>query len=133
MQKFPVLLLPLRPGHLLLPTVDIKPFVQQPALVDDEGLTTDQGRPPTQALPAVSLSPPGQRPGPLAEAGNVLSRHDAAQSEIAATVTCETDCRNQGETILVLPNVKSATVGLDPAHGGGAFLIELEKRVDSVM
>ncbi|KAI9774872.1 MAG: hypothetical protein M1840_000088 [Geoglossum simile] len=133
LQKFPIVLLPLRSGHLLLPTIDIKPFVLQPTLADDEGATADQGQPPTQGQPALSLGAPGQRLSPLAAAGNVLSRHGSVQPEMPATVTCETDCRNQGETILVFPNIKSTTIGLDPAHGGGAFLVESEKRVESVM
>ncbi|KAI9785522.1 MAG: hypothetical protein M1839_009263 [Geoglossum umbratile] len=131
LQKFPIVLLPLRPGHLLLPTVDIRPFVHQPIPTDDEEATTDQERPPTQAPPAMSPDAPGQWLSPLA-AGNTLPRHNSPRSETPATVTCETDYRNQGETILVLPNVKSTTVGLDPAHGGGAFLVESEKRVDNV-
>ncbi|KAH0538372.1 hypothetical protein FGG08_005021 [Glutinoglossum americanum] len=135
LHKFPITLLPLRPGHLLLPTVDIRPFVLQPNPDNEEALI-DQTRTAAQPSPAVSLSASGQRLGPIAAAGNALSHQGSPQSPgetETPTITCETDCRNQGEAILVLPNVKSTTVSLDPAHGGGAFLVESEKRIDSVM
>ncbi|KAH0559500.1 hypothetical protein GP486_003985 [Trichoglossum hirsutum] len=134
LHKFPIVLLPLRPGHLLLPTVDIKPFVPQSNQADNEEVAVDQTRTPTQLPPVMNLGAPGQRPSLPATSGNTLS-HQGSQSPVPETpvVTCETDCRNQGETILILPNVKSTTVSLDPAHGGGAILVESEKRIDSVV
>ncbi|KAI9859250.1 MAG: hypothetical protein M1813_007024 [Trichoglossum hirsutum] len=136
LHKFPIVLLPLRPGQLLLPTVDIRPFVPQPNPADNEEVASaDQPRTSTQLSPAMSLGAPGQRLGPPAASENTLPHQDSPQSPgpEPPTITCETDCRNQGESILVLPNVKSTTVSLDPAHGGGAFLVESEERIDSVI
>ncbi|KAL9122575.1 MAG: hypothetical protein Q9187_000868 [Circinaria calcarea] len=44
-------------------------------------------------------------------------------------LTCEIDYRNHGESILVVPNVSSTTVSLEPdGHGGGAWLVEAETK-----
>lgn len=47
---------------------------------------------------------------------------------------CETDYRNQADVMLVLPNLKSSTVGLDPVGpGGSAWLVQSERRVEATM
>jgi trafficking protein particle complex subunit 10 len=48
-------------------------------------------------------------------------------------VQSELDCRNHGESILVLPDLKSTTVSLDPGGpGGGPWLVESERRIELV-
>lgn len=43
--------------------------------------------------------------------------------------SCEVDYQNQGESILVVPNLSRTTVSLDPEGGsGGAWLVEAQTR-----
>ncbi|MCJ1392713.1 hypothetical protein MMC18_005584 [Xylographa bjoerkii] len=43
--------------------------------------------------------------------------------------TCEVDYQNQGSSVLVVPNLSSTTVGLEPeAGGGGAWLVDAQSR-----
>jgi hypothetical protein len=91
---FPIMLLPQRHGHLLLPGLDIKAFE----------LHANTSRAP---LESAGLPPPRK---PL-------------QSE--------TDYRNHGESILVLPDLRSTTVSLDPGGpSGGSWLVESERRAE---
>ena len=87
--RFPIILLPQRTGHLLLPSVDVEP--SQP--YDHRG--ADENK--------------------LSSALEISSY--------------ETDYRNQGESVLVIPNLSSTTVSLDP-HGStnGAWLVESRSR-----
>lgn len=80
--SFPIILLPQRTGHLLLPSIEVRPSENK-------------------RLSAVGLS------------------------------SCETDYRNQGETVLVVPDLSSITISLDP-HGStsGAWLVESKSRHD---
>jgi hypothetical protein len=92
---FPIMLLPQRHGHLLLPGLDIEAFELQTSA------SGFQGESPT---------PPPRK---------------QVQSEL--------DYRNHGESILVLPDLKSTTVSLDPGGpGGGPWLVESERRMELV-
>jgi hypothetical protein len=88
---FPIMLLPQRHGHLLLPGLDVKAFELQ---------TSTQRKSRT---------------------------HSAPRKQVES----ELDYRNHGESILVLPDLKSTTVSLDPGGpGGGSWLVESERRVE---
>ncbi|OOO09366.1 TRAPP II complex, TRAPPC10 [Aspergillus oryzae] len=100
-KTFAVMLLPQKAGHLLLPGLEIKTFVP------------------------VSSTPPPKPPAPAtgpAGAAPVLQRRQIA---------CEVDYRNHGETVLVLPDLRSTTVSLSLSGGnhGAAWLIDSERRV----
>ncbi|KAI9792943.1 MAG: hypothetical protein M1816_001265 [Peltula sp. TS41687] len=112
---FPVILLPLQSGHLLLPTVDIKPFVSvQPRT---------QRRSPSSLMFGTDNTSPSPQGQPHAE-----TRRGGPGRPIAP-ITCETDNRNQAQTILVLQDRKSTTVSLDlDLPGSGAVLIEADSR-----
>jgi hypothetical protein len=89
----PIMLLPQRHGHLLLPGLDIKAFELQAS---------------TSGVQEDSTAPPPRK---------------QVQSEL--------DYRNHGESILVLPDLKTTTVSLDPGGpGGGSWLVESERRVE---
>ncbi|KAE8135156.1 trafficking protein particle complex subunit 10 [Aspergillus pseudotamarii] len=100
-KTFAVMLLPQKAGHLLLPGLEIKTFV-----------------PASSAAPP---KPPAPATGP-AGAVPVLQRRQIA---------CEVDYRNHGETVLVLPDLRSTTVSLSLSGGnhGAAWLIDSERRV----
>ncbi|KAE8410828.1 trafficking protein particle complex subunit 10 [Aspergillus pseudocaelatus] len=100
-KTFAVMLLPQKAGHLLLPGLEIKTFV-----------------PASSAAPS---KPPAPATGP-AGAVPVLQRRQIA---------CEVDYRNHGETVLVLPDLRSTTVSLSLSGGnhGAAWLIDSERRV----
>lgn len=93
---FPVMLLPLRAGHLLLPNVEIR-HVPARRMQAQEGT----------------------------EAG--------AGSE--GVLACETDYQSLGDTVLVIPNVRSTTVALGKTGPGGteAVLVDSETREGGVM
>ncbi|KAE8408425.1 trafficking protein particle complex subunit 10 [Aspergillus pseudonomiae] len=100
-KTFAVMLLPQKAGHLLLPGLEIKTFV-----------------PASSATPP---KPPAPATGPAGTAP-VLQRRQIA---------CEVDYRNHGETVLVLPDLRSTTVSLSLSGGnhGAAWLIDSERRV----
>ncbi|MCJ1438305.1 hypothetical protein MMC27_007693 [Xylographa pallens] len=59
--------------------------------------------------------------------GDVMSALDAA-------VTCEVDYQSQGRSVLVVPNLRSTTVGLEPEAGGrGAWLVDAQSRPSEVV
>ncbi|KAJ5578108.1 uncharacterized protein N7459_007072 [Penicillium hispanicum] len=100
--RFVVLLLPQKPGHLLLPGLEIRTFVPP------------QSQPPTSpAAPDVSAGgtavPVQRRPIP-----------------------CEVDYRNYGETVLVLPDLRKTTVSLSASGspGGSSWLVDSERRAE---
>lgn len=70
--RFPILLIPLKSGNLLLPNVEVKQYI------------------PSQ-------------------------QH---QQQIAGIISSETDYRSNGESVLVLPDVRSTTVRIDSVFGG---------------
>lgn len=98
------MLLPQRAGYLLYPAVEIR------ALANGRG-TSD------------SLSSD-------AEQVSRISREDS--SSHIGSVSCETDYRNQADAVVVLPDLKSTTIGLDPGGpGGGAWLVDSEPRLEA--
>ncbi|KAI9674321.1 MAG: hypothetical protein M1829_003722 [Trizodia sp. TS-e1964] len=130
---FPITLLPLKTGHLLLPAVEIRVAATAKARAEGgdvpasrPGSATAQGR---EGQPS-SLAVPSRR-GPIHHLPE-SEWHTEPTGPIPApppTILCETDYVNQGQTVLVLPNVSSTTISLDPgAPGGGAWLLESERR-----
>lgn len=98
---FDLMLLPQRPGHLLLPGVEIKTFVSSP--------------PPVLAGTSSGSHTMGTDPGPTHR----------------RPVPCEVDYRNHAETLLVLPDLCKTTVSLPASGGqagGGSWLVESERR-----
>lgn len=107
------MLLPQRPGHLLLPGVEVKTYIpQKPAATTEDGGSdaADQAR---------GLAPHREQ------------------------IPSEVDYLNHGETVLVLPDLRKTTVCLDPAAAssnnsgnaaaanpatGGSWLIDSERR-----
>lgn len=74
-----------------------------------------------------------QRPS-AGEVGVKSTPEGEASSSDFSQLHCETDYRNQADVMLVLPNLKSSTVGLDPVGpGGSAWLVESERRVEATM
>jgi len=103
---FSLMLLPQRPGYLLYPTVEIRTLANGSSTSDPRSSVAEQG---------FNVS----RDGP---------------SDHVSSMTCETDYRNQADAILVLPNLKSTTVSLDPGGpGGNAWLIDSERRVEATV
>ena len=87
--SFPIILLPQKTGHLLLPSVDVRP----------------------------------SRPHGSSEAS------EKKRASIIPLSSCETDYRSQSKMVLVIPDLSSTTVSLDP-HGStsGAWLVESKSR-----
>ena len=81
--KFGLLLLPQRTGHLLFPSLEIRPVAARGEGEDNDG----------KALPS-----------------------------------CETDYVSQADTVLVIPDLASTTVSLDPSGDGGNAAWVLERR-----
>lgn len=97
--RFTVLLLPQKPGHLLLPGLEIRTFV-----------------PPLPQPPTSSAMPDPATGGPV---GPVQRR----------SIACEVDYRNHGETVLVLPDLRKTTVSLSASGSpGGPWLVDSERR-----
>lgn len=82
--KISLVLVPLRPGMHLLPSVDIQPVTTSTSSSDPSG--------------ASRLLDPGQSGGPLEE------------EVIQPLVSCETDYHNSGETVLVVREARTTTV-----------------------
>ncbi|KAF5855411.1 hypothetical protein ETB97_009245 [Aspergillus alliaceus] len=101
-KTFAVMLLPQKAGRLLLPGLEIKTFVPASAASS------------TNAATVTTTAAAGAAP--------ILQRRQIA---------CEIDYRNHGETVLVLPNLRSTTVSLSLSGGnhGAAWLIESERRM----
>lgn len=103
---FPLALLPQRAGYLLYPTVEIRAL-------------------------ANGLDPTDQRPSAGEGDSTLLGK---SSSSGVPPLHCETDYRNQADVILVLPNLKSSTISLDPVGpGGSAWLVESERRIEATM
>lgn len=82
--KISLVLVPLRPGMHLLPSVDIQPVVTSTSSSDLSG--------------ASRLLSSGQNGGPVEE------------ETIQPLVSCETDYHNSGETVLVVREARTTTV-----------------------
>ncbi|GKZ23696.1 hypothetical protein AbraCBS73388_010271 [Aspergillus brasiliensis] len=128
-KSFAIMLLPQKAGHLLLPGLEIRSFVP-PSPTSPSSLSQPQSQSSTTATGGQMMSPnPGQ---PMA-AGSMTA---AATGGAAAVVPlqrrpipCEVDYRNHGETVLVLPDLRTTTVSLSLSGGshGGAWLIDSER------
>jgi len=91
-KTFPLLLVPLRPGYLMLPTVEVRSAV----MVSDGDDGTSGGG-------SAGLSTGGIN-GP---SGSIM-------------VTCETDYRSAGKMVLSVAEVESTIVGIDEGKSGGS-------------
>jgi hypothetical protein len=128
--RFPLMLLPLRPGYLLLPQVEV-----HPAMTGHRGLATGGGGGHGSGLsPRISHRPSSSLTSPL-PSGSLPSSpakkqpQDGLGVEDGRQISCETDYRNAGQTILAIPDVKGATVCLESGTmGGTARLMEVERR-----
>ncbi|KKK20039.1 hypothetical protein P175DRAFT_0499285 [Aspergillus ochraceoroseus IBT 24754] len=109
-KTFAIMLLPQKAGHLLLPGLEIRSFVSP-------GTSTQSPSPSTTIAATVAGVPAVTTPG----SAPVQRR----------PIACEVDYRNHGETIQVLPDLRSTTVSLSLSTGGhgGAWLIDSERRV----
>ena len=90
--RFPVFLVPLVTGELLFPNVDIKVF-EEPKYLDPNRITGDDGDDGKD------------------NAGTDPDNIDDRSSKKPAII-CETNYLNESETILVVPNIRSCTVGV---------------------
>ncbi|KAI9849404.1 MAG: hypothetical protein M1838_000147 [Thelocarpon superellum] len=112
-QVFPLLLVPLRPGHLLLPTVEVHPFTRD----HRRNSNKDPSQPPRashrspSSLMGSSPGLDGSMPDPLAHPSRGGS--SPGKMQLAPSIACETDCRTLGQSILVIANLTSTTVNLD--------------------
>lgn len=108
-KSFAIMLLPQKPGHLLLPGVEIKTFIPSQTQ--------------TQTQKQAALPPPPQpQPG-----ANPVQRQQIAG---------EVDYRNHGEAVVVVPDLQKTTVTLGSSSsgshgggGGGAWLVDSERRM----
>lgn len=100
--RFTVLLLPQKPGHLLLPGLEVRTF----APTQPQAPTSPSAKDGAGGGPAV----PVQR----------------------QPIPCEVDYRNHGETVLVLPDLRKTTVSLSASGspGGSSWLVDSERRAE---
>ena len=126
MLDFPVMLLPLRPGHLLLPTVEITPASSEAAGAGGEEALLSQRTPGRGSSPIAAAGQDRKAPQGLAES---RQEHGKGMGKPPPVVSCETDYRNQGQAVVVIPSIRSTTIDLDQGNsGGGARLVESERR-----
>ncbi|RAL11132.1 putative TMEM1 family protein [Aspergillus homomorphus CBS 101889] len=111
-KTFAIMLLPQKAGHLLLPGLEIRSFVPPSA--------SSPAAPPPPTTPSKPQPSPGGAAADPATATNPLQRRP---------IPCEVDYRNHGETVLVLPDLRTTTVSLSLSGGshGGAWLIDSER------
>lgn len=130
------MLIPLRPGHLLLPHVEIHPQIIWPRRAGGTGGDSGDSTQDTGLSPRASHRPSSSLTSPINSESSPTSpeKAQASNSNGLATgegeqISCETDYRNQGQTILAIPDVKSATVSLEPGVATGtARLIDADRR-----
>ncbi|KAL5049703.1 hypothetical protein BDW71DRAFT_153046 [Aspergillus fruticulosus] len=106
-KTFAIMLLAQKAGHLLLPGLEIRSFV--PLQSPSTSAATVAG---TGAVAGPGT--PGAGPGQIVQAQR-------------RPIGCEVDYRNHGETVLVLPDLRSTTVSLS-GGGHGSWLIDSERR-----
>ncbi|TPR02137.1 WD domain, G-beta repeat family protein [Aspergillus niger] len=102
-KTFAIMLLPQKAGHLLLPGLEIRSFV------------------PPSPTSSSSLSQPQSQSSTTASGGQMMSPNPGQPAAV--------DYRNHGETVLVLPDLRTTTVSLSLSGGshGGAWLIDSER------
>ncbi|KAJ5127148.1 hypothetical protein N7448_007927 [Penicillium atrosanguineum] len=99
--RFTVLLLPQKPGHLLLPGLEVRTFAPS------------SSQPPTSPV-----APDTASGGPVMPAQR-------------RSIPSEVDYRNHGETMLVLPDLRKTTVSLSASGSpGGPWLVDSERRAE---
>ncbi|PYH48467.1 putative TMEM1 family protein [Aspergillus saccharolyticus JOP 1030-1] len=115
-KTFAIMLLPQKAGHLLLPGLELRSFVPPSA--------SSAGAPP----PPTPSKPQPSTGGPMADPGTTPSLLQRRP------IPCEVDYRNHGETVLVLPDLRTTTVSLSLSGGshGGAWLVDSERLHQSV-
>ena len=107
-KTFSIMLVPQKPGCLLLPALEIRAFVQP---------QVGSGSKSASAVPA-TMTNHGHNTSP----NNSIS---VAGGEVAAAhlqrkqISCEVDYRNLGQTLLVLPDLRKTTVSLSSSSSGG--------------
>lgn len=112
-KTFSVMLLPQKPGYLLLPGLEIKTFVPSPS---------------PSLLTGIANANPNPNTNPSTPSGGGGPELQRRQ------IPCEVDYRNHGETLLVLPDLRKTTVSLSPSGGhpgGGSWLVDSERRSKS--
>ncbi|PWY77431.1 hypothetical protein BO70DRAFT_388249 [Aspergillus heteromorphus CBS 117.55] len=114
-KTFAIMLLPQKAGHLLLPGLEIRTFVPPSA---------PQQQPQQQQQQQSSSTTAGEQ----VTSPNVAAAAATAPLQRRA-IPCEVDYRNHGETVLVLPDLRTTTVSLSLSGGnhGGAWLIDSER------
>ena len=126
-KTFAIMLLPQKAGHLLLPGLEIRSFVP-PSPTSSSSLPQPQSQSSTTATGAQTMSPNLGQP---VTAGSMTAA--AAAAAVAPLqrrpIPCEVDYRNHGDTVLVLPDLRTTTVSLSLSGGshGGAWLIDSER------
>lgn len=67
----------------------------------------------------------GQLLLPTLDTRLLATEHNSTEGSSAVdSISCELDFKNVGETVLVVPNLTSTTVSLDPGSIGGGWLVE---------
>ena len=69
-------------------------------------------------LPALEIQPLSSPP----------PRGDDQGASTGQAISCELDYQSLGETVLVVPDMISTTVSLDPSGSGGSWLVESKSR-----
>ncbi|KAI9836242.1 MAG: hypothetical protein M1819_001579 [Sarea resinae] len=144
MLLFPITLLPLRPGHHLLPSVEIRQHFHVAAPVPDSsgaGAGAEKGLPQSQsqsqAAVGLGISSPLSSPSPQSQVQNHQDNRlsppaphlQQQQQPNQQPLTCETHLASQADVVLVLPDLASTTVGLDPGGAGNTtWLVESKGR-----
>ncbi|KAJ5491196.1 hypothetical protein N7539_002763 [Penicillium diatomitis] len=102
---FTILLLPQKPGHLLLPGLEIRTFA-----------------PPT----------PSTNPSVSSPTADVMGGGATGSGQRQA-IACEVDYRNHSDSVLVLPDLRKTTVSLSASGspGGSSWLVDSERRVEA--
>ncbi|RAK98687.1 putative TMEM1 family protein [Aspergillus ibericus CBS 121593] len=121
-KTFAIMLLPQKAGHLLLPGLEIRTFVPP-----SSSTSPSLSQPLTQSSTAAGGQVTSPNPGPPVAAGSTTAAAAAALQR--RPIPCEVDYRNHGETVLVLPDLRTTTVSLSLSGGshGGAWLIDSER------
>ena len=123
-KTFAIMLLPQKAGHLLLPGLEIRTFVP-PSSSTSPSLPQSSPPPPSSTAAGGQVMSPNA--GQPVAAGSTTAAATAALQR--RPIPCEVDYRNHGETVLVLPDLRTTTVSLSLSGGshGGAWLIDSER------
>ncbi|KAI9716575.1 MAG: hypothetical protein M1812_005306 [Candelaria pacifica] len=130
LQTFPIMLLPLRAGHLLLPTIDLKPSIPRPQpLTNQSSTSSSTTKNTTTSKPTNTTQRTTSSSSPSSD--NNKNKNSPNQSNPLPPppqiITCETEFKNQSQVVIVIKDVKSTTVSLDPGGLGGAWVLESQR------